>query len=64
MCYSSVSIGSEYHGLADTDLAAAGIPSMAQYIDMYCTRRGIPARINPFFIAYGDGGRDWVGLLG
>jgi aminoglycoside phosphotransferase (APT) family kinase protein len=42
----------EYNGLADTDLAAAGIPSMQEYIGMYCARRGLPPAIDPFFIAF------------
>jgi aminoglycoside phosphotransferase (APT) family kinase protein len=42
----------EYNGLADTDLAAAGIPSMQEYIGLYCARRGIPQTIDPFFVAF------------
>jgi len=42
----------EYNGLAGTDLAAEGIPSLHEYIGMYCARRGLPARIDPFFIAF------------
>jgi aminoglycoside phosphotransferase (APT) family kinase protein len=42
----------EYNGLADTDLTAAGIPSMQEYVGMYCTRRGLPPRIDPFFVAF------------
>ena len=42
----------EYHGLADTDLAAAGIPTMQEYIGMYCARRGLPPGIDPFFVPF------------
>jgi aminoglycoside phosphotransferase (APT) family kinase protein len=42
----------EYNGLADTDLAGAGIPSMQEYIGMYCARRALPLRIDPFFVAF------------
>jgi aminoglycoside phosphotransferase (APT) family kinase protein len=42
----------EYNGLADIDLAAAGIPSMQEYIGMYCARRDLPPRIDPFFVAF------------
>lgn len=42
----------EYNGLADTDLAAGGIPSMQEYIGMYCTRRGLAPQIDPFFVAF------------
>jgi aminoglycoside phosphotransferase (APT) family kinase protein len=42
----------EYNGLADTDLTVAGIPSMQEYIGMYCVRRGLPPRIDPFFVVF------------
>jgi aminoglycoside phosphotransferase (APT) family kinase protein len=42
----------EYQGLADTDLAMAGIPSLQEYVGMYCTHRGLPPHIDPFFVAF------------
>jgi aminoglycoside phosphotransferase (APT) family kinase protein len=42
----------EYHGLGGSDLAAAGIPSLQEYIGMYCARRAIAPRIDSFFVAF------------
>lgn len=42
----------EYNGLGDLDLAALGIPAMADYAARYCRRRGLPTGVDPFFIAF------------
>lgn len=43
---------SEYHGLADRDLAALGIPSRDAYHAKYFERRGLENHYAPFFTAF------------
>lgn len=42
----------ELDGLADLDLAVAGIPAMTDYAARYLSQRGLPQTVDPFFIAF------------
>ncbi len=43
---------SEYHGLADRDLASLGIPDRTSYYARYFKRRGLDDQYSPFFTAF------------
>jgi len=47
-----VQTSDEFFGLADVDVAALGIPTMEQHAARYLQKRGLPAGVDPFFIAF------------
>lgn len=44
--------GDEFHGIADQDFAACGIPVFDDYIQAYFDNRAISNNFNPFYLAF------------